>query len=589
MLSLLASSVLPQSHQFPVHKSTVITGLRWLGAQVPYPESEKRGDSYAMTWAFDGNIYASAGDPVWGLKTDGMDFEKFAGGPLDYVISKTNEMYGYTGWGGEGCKPTGMISMNGLLYLGFGLNGINGIGNPPTANGHTVSQQQSSGQIVYSTDTGKTWLPPIGSITTPMFPGWKFGCPSFIQYGKNNEGAPDTFVYAVSGEQWDNGDNMRLGRVGKNLIMDKNAWEWVSGFDTDSAPLWTHNLDSSKVLLSDPDWLSGFFDAVYIPEINRYLISTWHFKSDMCPNCGSELIIYDAPQPWGPYTLAHHDSVWENTAVNPYSPHFPLKWFDGATLTGWMQFSGSWINGGSGPNYRSHVRRFQLLMADSIYPPILDTLVLNQDAATFYGSWVYSSNRGFGDFGDDIQWTTHDLDSFVLSFTGTGIDLIEELALGHGRLDLYLDGVFQETVFPTNTGTDRIAQSTVWGIRNLEFGEHQLKGVARLDAENTYGVVDAFRIFVDTLPAAAAIKKPAAAQIKPNVFISPGAISILPAADDRISDVRVFDIRGILLPMNPVIIASSATISRNRLPNGLLILEIRCGKVIYRRTVVNCK
>jgi hypothetical protein len=47
-------------------KSKVIAGLEWTGDRIPYPEPEVKGDTFPLTWADDGEIYASAGDPLWG-------------------------------------------------------------------------------------------------------------------------------------------------------------------------------------------------------------------------------------------------------------------------------------------------------------------------------------------------------------------------------------------------------------------------------------------------------------------------------------------------------------------------------------------
>jgi hypothetical protein len=79
------------------------------------------------------------------------------------------------------------------------------------------------------------------------------------------------------------------------------------------------------------------------------------------PDAGSELIIYDAPEPWGPFTMVHHEDPWETSELNPYNPRLPLKWFNADRLEGWMLFSGSWRDGGRTPAYRTHVRPFRLL------------------------------------------------------------------------------------------------------------------------------------------------------------------------------------------------------------------------------------
>jgi hypothetical protein len=44
-----------------------------------------------------------------------------------------------------------------------------------------------------------------------------------VNIGKDNAGARDQYVYAVSSDQWDHGSNRRLGRVPASSIMRRQA------------------------------------------------------------------------------------------------------------------------------------------------------------------------------------------------------------------------------------------------------------------------------------------------------------------------------------------------------------------------------
>ena len=136
-------------HSFNLPKSTVIKGLEWLGERMGYGEPEIKGDTFPMTWADDGEIYASAGDPNWGESHDGLDVEKLSGGPTDYKITKVSHMNDYTGWGGNGPKPTGMICVAGTLYLAF-----QNLLRARKAPFSLLSQHGSDAQIIYSTARG---------------------------------------------------------------------------------------------------------------------------------------------------------------------------------------------------------------------------------------------------------------------------------------------------------------------------------------------------------------------------------------------------------------------------------------------------
>ncbi|MCL2352282.1 MAG: DUF4185 domain-containing protein [Firmicutes bacterium] len=345
-----------------IPQSVYIKSFEWPGERLPYPEADVKGDTYPMTWAADGEIYASAGDPGWGESVSGLDVEKFTGGPTDYRITKYNDMNDYTGWGGAGAKPSGMICVDGMLYLAF--QNFLGCGRPVQS---VKSQTGSDAHIVCCDPKWNAWKPSFKAITEPMFPGSRFGGPAFVNFGKDNENARDGYVYAVSGDQWDNGSNVRLGRVPKERICDRGYWEFVSAFDKNGFPAWNRSLDEAIPILSIHRFV-GLPEMVYVRKLNRYLFLTWRLHEDFSPTDGTDLLILEAPEPWGPFSLVYFEEYWEGKEFNPYCPRVPLKWIEENTagsaaaadgVTGYMQFSGSWSDGGKG-YYRSNVRRFRV-------------------------------------------------------------------------------------------------------------------------------------------------------------------------------------------------------------------------------------
>jgi hypothetical protein len=341
---------------------TVVQGLEWLSERIPYPEPSVTGDTFPMTWADDGEIYTSSGDPMWGECTHdhGMDVETIIGYPPRYRITRPHLLPDYQGYGGDGPKPTGMICVGGVLYLAL----QNLLGRKDPARGMKC-QHGSDAQIICSRDKGKTWEPERRDIAAPMFPGHLFGGPAFINFGMDNAEARDECVYAVSGEQFDNGSELRLGRVPHRGILEAAAWEWVSGFDADGNPRWTRNLEESIPVLTRDRSIS-LCDMVYLQGIDRYLLLTFRLREDFSPMDGTDLFIYESPEPWGPFTLVYSEELWEGRFVNPYCPRLPLKWMEPDGLTGWLQFSGSWNSPhdreGYRPYYRSNVRKFRLLV-----------------------------------------------------------------------------------------------------------------------------------------------------------------------------------------------------------------------------------
>jgi hypothetical protein len=55
----------------------------------------------------------------------------------------------------------------------------------------------------------------------------------------------------------------------------------------------------------------------YCRGISRYLLLSWHHKVKSNPDSGSELIVYESPELWGPFTLVHHEDSWETSETEP--------------------------------------------------------------------------------------------------------------------------------------------------------------------------------------------------------------------------------------------------------------------------------
>ena len=46
---------------------------------------------------------------------------------------------------------------------------------------------------------------------------------------------------------------------------------------------------------------------------------TWRLHKDFSPDDGTDLLVLDAPEPWGPFSLVHHEAYWQGQEFNPYS------------------------------------------------------------------------------------------------------------------------------------------------------------------------------------------------------------------------------------------------------------------------------
>ncbi len=91
-------------------------------------------------------------------------------------------------------------------------------------------------------------------------------------------------------------------------------------------------------------------------------------------------------------------------------------------------------------------------------------------------SWGYSSNRGAGDYDNDVHYTTNNGDSFSFTFNGVGITYITSESSAYGSANVYLDGNFVKSV-SAYTSQSYVPQQTLFSFVGLEPGSHTLQVV----------------------------------------------------------------------------------------------------------------
>jgi hypothetical protein len=298
-----------------------ITGITFDWAS--YRNLAPGSDGWPLTWCEDGHQYTSWGDGggFGGNNNDGrvsLGFGRIEG---DYP--------GFTGfnvWGGkdpehpatfEG-KVESMLCINGILY------------------GLLSAGSNQSGwdykEVVRSANKGASWSIIANSRLVGDAPGAP-GAPFYIQYGQNYGANTDGYVYIFSiriadpnswevqkpGVTW-----LARAPVAGEAFMYPANWQWVTGFNG-TAPVWGAMANRVSVL-QDPD---GFMrgSAIYNPSLDRYLMVTNHTARNQ-----GNIAIWEAPEPWGPWTSVLKESGWPQGGEVPREfafGTFSPKWLDG--------------------------------------------------------------------------------------------------------------------------------------------------------------------------------------------------------------------------------------------------------------------
>ena len=318
---LLVCSAGPLSAAEPPYpQSLVITKLTWAPAST-IKRAASGSDNWPITWADDGNLYTSYGDG-WGFepllsRKRSLGFAKVLGNPEAFrgvnILSISGEQ---TGDGSTGKKASGMLMVDGVLYMWV----------------RNADQTGHQCQLARSNNYAATWV----------WSNWKFaelGYCAFLNFGENYAMARDSSVYMYSPDTasaYRETDRVVLTRVPKTQIMQRSSYEFFAGFDADDYPIWTKDISSRKSIFTFPGGCNRM-DVTYDAALRRYLMT---MRSRAKAGGVNHFSIYDAPEPWGPWTTVYYTENWEGGPLSKgnedwgESQHIPSKWIsaDGKTL-----------------------------------------------------------------------------------------------------------------------------------------------------------------------------------------------------------------------------------------------------------------
>jgi Beta-lactamase len=300
----------------PYPPSPVIREVTWDSADTIRRDAAG-SDNWPLTWGEDGALYGAYGDgngfePHTPEKLS-MGFARIIGGPSGFHGVNIRSKGETRGDGQKGIKASGLLMVDGVLYL--------------------WARNAGNSRLAWSRDRGATWT----------WSDWKFtesfGAPTFLNYGRNYAGARDGYVYIYShdaGTAYAAADRMVLARVPRAKIRKRAAYEFFDRFDGEDRPAWTPSIEGRGAVFTYPG--RCYRSAVtYNAGLRRYLWSQTLPGDD--PRFAGGFGIYDAPDPWGPWTTAFFTERWD---VGPgESSSIPTKWMSADGTTVHLVFSGN--------------------------------------------------------------------------------------------------------------------------------------------------------------------------------------------------------------------------------------------------------
>lgn len=301
----------------PYPPSPVIREIAWASPETILRHAQG-SDNWPTTWADDDLLYTAYGDG-WGFEPRlpeklSMGFARINDGPEKPSFENIRSPSGETlGDGPKGKKASGLLMVDGVLYL--------------------CARNADNAQIAWSEDHGKTW----------QWCDWRFqhsfGCPTFLNFGRNYAGARDQYVYLYSLDSdsaYDAADRFVLARVEKDRIRDREAYEFFQHIDDSGTPQWTRDV-AERGPIFEHAGRCGRSIVTYNAPLGRYLwVQVLSHPGEAQDRTG--LAVYDAPQPWGPWMTAFYTESWD--APPGETAGFPSKWIGADGRTAWLVFSG---------------------------------------------------------------------------------------------------------------------------------------------------------------------------------------------------------------------------------------------------------
>lgn len=309
-------------------------------AEPPYPRSQviervefdfsthKRlaegSDNWPTTWADDDHLYSAWGD---GGGFGGTNNKGRVSLGVARIEGDAERYQGHNVWGGVNAdrpaqfdgKSYGILCVGSVLYLWVA---------------HQPNPHLSECRIAESKDHGKTWRRAEWSFHHQD----EVTIPTFLNFGRDFAGARDGYVYSyLIHPTWGPGRSatgnygfdvhkpgrIYLARVPKEAVMNRTRYEFFAGFEEENQPKWSAKLSDKRPVFEDRNGVGWNLSVSYNAGLKRYLLATEHRETH-----AGKFGLFDAPEPWGPWTSVAYDDEWGkgHVEVSTFYWNFPAKW-----------------------------------------------------------------------------------------------------------------------------------------------------------------------------------------------------------------------------------------------------------------------
>lgn len=294
----------------PVPRSDDLYGA-WFAPRSSTVCKAHGSDNWPITWG-PGEFLTTAYGDGWGFEPRVSEklsngFARVRGEPPDFRGENFRAPSGErTGNGPEGGKASGLLAVEGTLYM--------------------LVRNLDNTRLAWSEDGGATWSWGFTFRSS-------FGSATFLQFGRDYEGASDRYVYAYSQDgpsAYEADDRVVIARVPREHVRQREAWEFFAGLGPDGSPRFSRSIEARKGVLENPGRVNRS-EVVYDAGLDRYLMALGY---DLEGGWG----LFEAAEPWGPWRTVYHTARWDVGRTHSY--RLPTAWIEEGGRTLHVVYSG---------------------------------------------------------------------------------------------------------------------------------------------------------------------------------------------------------------------------------------------------------
>jgi hypothetical protein len=280
-------------------------------------------DNWAITWGKDGHQYTTFGDGG-GFGGDNNRGRVSMG--VARIEGSLDEFTATNVWGGY--QSAAPAQFAGKSYGLLALDDVLWMWRTGDASNDSAFRQQ---ELYYSSDSGERWQYAGVRFDEKDFVGSRpFFAPTFLQFGAGYAGSRDDYVYIYAPDvvqhEWEvqKPGHITLMRVHRDKIGMREHYEFFTGFDSNSKPIWSKDVNARSAVFSDPNGVMRT-SVSYNPGLKRYLLITQQITRMENGYIG----IYESIEPWGPWRTVLFENAWDTglqTGKKNVFWNFSNKW-----------------------------------------------------------------------------------------------------------------------------------------------------------------------------------------------------------------------------------------------------------------------